>query len=169
MEKKRLTILFTPGNGWGSMNACTGLGQELLNRGHRVVWALEESFKGKLSPLGFEEEIYYTTSEDKEPWPLFMERHEKCISEGPLEVATKFVAPAYEKMFIQDKEWDEQHRLIIEKVKPNVIIIDKMVKSPALSNSGIPWVWFNSSAPLNTFNDERLPPAFSGKFKLIID
>ena len=162
MEKKKLTILFAPLNGWGATYASTGLGQELLSRGHRVVWALEESFKGKLSPLGFEEEIYYPTSQDMESWPLFTERTGKSLSEGPLEVVRKFVAPAFELMFSYDKEWDQQYRHIIERVKPNVIIIDRMVNSPALTNSGIPWVWFNSNAPHNAFNDERLPPAYSG-------
>ena len=167
MKRKRITILFTPLNGWGATNACTGLGQELLSRGHRVVWALEKSFKDKLTPFGFEEEYYGSSSEEKNSWALFTKRIGKYLSEGPLEVSTKFVAPAYEKMFVQDKEWDQQYRHIIEKVKPNVIIIDRFVSSPALTNSGIPWVWFNSNAPQDGFMDERLPPAYSGEFKLI--
>ncbi len=51
MSEKSLTILFAPLDGWGHINACIGLAEVLLNRGHRVVFAIDISFKGKLKRM----------------------------------------------------------------------------------------------------------------------
>ena len=48
-----LTILFMPENGHGPTNQCIGIGKVLMDRGHRVVFAAEASWKGELSALGF--------------------------------------------------------------------------------------------------------------------
>src|SRR5690606_40806539 len=52
-----LTILFMPESAYGPTNNCIGIGNELLRRGHRVVFAAEASWKGKLTALGFEEDL----------------------------------------------------------------------------------------------------------------
>lgn len=46
-----------PENGHGPTNQCIGLGKILMDRGHRVVFAAEASWKGELSALGFEEDL----------------------------------------------------------------------------------------------------------------
>ena len=53
----RLTVLFLPESAYGPTNQCIGLGHLLLGRGHRVVFASESSWAGRLSPLGFEERL----------------------------------------------------------------------------------------------------------------
>ncbi|KAJ6217059.1 hypothetical protein RDWZM_008216 [Blomia tropicalis] len=55
---KSLTILATPINAVGHVNAVSGALKSLLSRGHRVIFVVEEAFEGKLSLLGYEEEIY---------------------------------------------------------------------------------------------------------------
>lgn len=51
------TILFMPESAYGPTNQCIGIGKVLLERGHRVVFAAEASWKGKLTALGFEEDL----------------------------------------------------------------------------------------------------------------
>src|SRR3954463_3904159 len=51
----QLTVLFLPESAYGPTNQCIGLGDLLVKRGHRVVFASESSWAGKLAPLGFEE------------------------------------------------------------------------------------------------------------------
>ena len=55
--ERPLTILFMPESAYGPTNQCVGIGKVLLDRGHRVVFAAEASWKGKLAPLGFEEDL----------------------------------------------------------------------------------------------------------------
>lgn len=44
-------------DGHGHVNSCIGVGQVLIARGHRVVFAVESAWKGKLAKYGFEEEL----------------------------------------------------------------------------------------------------------------
>ena len=50
------TIVFFPEPGaWGPTNNCVALGDVLRERGHRVVFVVDESFRGVLEARGFEE------------------------------------------------------------------------------------------------------------------
>ena len=62
MVKK--VILFTPMDGHGHVNSCVGVAQVLLAKGHRIVFAVDAAWKGKLVKYGFEEELIST--DDKE-------------------------------------------------------------------------------------------------------
>ena len=46
MEQGSATIVFFPEGAYGPTNNCVGIGQVLRDRGHRVVFVLEESFAG---------------------------------------------------------------------------------------------------------------------------
>jgi MGT family glycosyltransferase len=46
-----------PESAYGPTNNCVGIGDVLRQRGHRVVFAAESSWRGKLTALGFEEEL----------------------------------------------------------------------------------------------------------------
>src|SRR3954452_23575563 len=52
-----LTVLFMPESAYGPTNQCIGLGKVLLDRGHRVVFAAERSWAGRLAPYGFVEDL----------------------------------------------------------------------------------------------------------------
>ena len=51
------TIVFFPEGAFGPTNNCVGIGEVLRERGHRVVFVVEESFAGTLSERGFEERL----------------------------------------------------------------------------------------------------------------
>src|SRR5690242_7870347 len=53
----QLTVLFMPESAYGPTNQCIGLGKVLLDRGHRVVFAAEASWAGRLAPYGFVEDL----------------------------------------------------------------------------------------------------------------
>ncbi len=46
------TIVFFPEGAYGPTNNCVGIGQVLRERGHRVVFIVEESFAGSLEAKG---------------------------------------------------------------------------------------------------------------------
>ncbi|MBI5090596.1 MAG: glycosyl transferase, partial [Actinobacteria bacterium] len=53
------TFLFMPESAYGPTNNCIGIGHRLRERGHRVVFAAEASWAGKLDALGFEEDLVH--------------------------------------------------------------------------------------------------------------
>ncbi|MCX6431587.1 MAG: glycosyl transferase, partial [Actinobacteria bacterium] len=57
MTDRPITVLFMPESAYGPTNQCIGIGKVLLDRGHRVVFAAEASWKGKLEPMGFVEDL----------------------------------------------------------------------------------------------------------------
>lgn len=166
MSNKKLTVLFTPLDGWGHINAGLGLAQEMRQRGHRIVFAIDSAFKDKLVPFGVEEEVVKSTApesaEDKEYWPRFMEKHCHVLREDGLVIAEKFFITAANKMFEDNKDREDQYRQILSRVKPDVIITDNYIASPVLLCSGIPWVWLFSAAPHLGLMDKRIPPVWSG-------
>ena len=164
VPKKRLTILFTPLDGWGHINCSHGLAEELLNRGHRVVFAVDESFKDHLTPFGFEEELLTTNETDSgEKWFKIIEESSKIFeSKDPTDVAINFSAPANMKMIDDVIQLDSQYRDIIERVSPDLIVVDNYVNSPAITNSGRPWIWLYSAAALGVYKTDRLPPKRTG-------
>ena len=52
------TIAFFPEPGaWGPTNNCVAIANVLLERGHRIVFVVDESFEGVLEAKGFEERL----------------------------------------------------------------------------------------------------------------
>ncbi|CAG2110801.1 unnamed protein product, partial [Medioppia subpectinata] len=161
----KLTILFTPLDGWGHINACHGLAEELKSRGHRVVFAIDKAFKSKLIAYGFEEYLHglNTDGEVTEYWPLFMEQNCHYLKEKPIVMVEKFLVTALTKMFADNKEREQQYEHIIHKVKPDLIVTDNYICMPTITNAGIPWVWLFSAALHQALDDNRIPPAWSEK------
>src|SRR5207342_1180729 len=73
------TIVFFPEPGaWGPTNNCVALGDVLRERGHRVVFVVDESFSGVLAARGFEEREMRMAPVDEasdptaDPWAEFI-------------------------------------------------------------------------------------------------
>src|SRR5262245_40411266 len=56
-----------PESAYGPTNQCVGLGKVLLDRGHKVVFAAERSWEGKLAPFGFVEALVDLAPPDLNP------------------------------------------------------------------------------------------------------
>ncbi len=166
MSEKSLTILFTPLDGWGHINGCIGLAEVLLNRGHRVIFAIDISFKGKLKAYGFEEEIHSLPSNDesnrKEFWAEYAKTRALALRLNPIGIAEHFCLRGFNKMLEHLQQRDSQYIEIINRVKPNCIVVDSYVCSPTLTNSGFPWIRICSAAPLLYLANDETPPAYSG-------
>ena len=150
MSSTKKTILFVTINAWGHINAWIGIAQELLSRGHRVVWALDRSFEGKLSCLGFEEVLVGKvdkSNDDKEFWQKFMFERCKYLKEDRLTILREYTVPTFQ-VFVSDTiEQDSEYREVVEKVKPDVLVMDRYIACIPLNYSGIPFVVLYSSAP----------------------
>ncbi|GAA4218340.1 MGT family glycosyltransferase [Streptosporangium album] len=162
-----LTILFMPESAYGPTNNCIGIGDILLKRGHRVVFAAEASWKGKLEALGFEEDLVDLAPPSEEEqdagqfWKDFIRdtapEYRKSTS-VQLETVTR---PIWDALIDGVKYCEPQLKAIIERVRPDVIVEDNVITFPALLTAGKPFVRIVSCNPLEVRGAD-IAPVFSG-------
>jgi MGT family glycosyltransferase len=172
----QLTVLFLPESAYGPTNQCIGLGDLLLKRGHRVVFASESSWAGKLSPLGFEERLIdlapvpdlgdeagssQEAGDAGQFWSDFIAETAPEFRKPTIEQLETFVKPTYQALIDGAKYAEPTLKRIIAQVQPDVIVEDNVVFFPALRTSGAPYVRIVSCNPLEVPGD-GVPPAFSG-------
>ncbi|MFG2115677.1 glycosyltransferase [Streptomyces sp. NPDC048718] len=167
MTERRFTVLFVPESAYGPTNNCVGIGDVLRRRGHRVVFAAEASWKGKLTALGFEEDLVdlAPTPEGKQEagqfWKDFVRDTAPDFRKPTIEQLATWVKPVWEELIAGVKYCEPQLRQIIERVRPDVIVEDNVVCFPALVTAGKPFVRIMSCNPLELRTDD-VPPVFSG-------
>lgn len=182
MNNNEKTILVVPMSAIGHVNACTGALSSLLKRLNRprIVFLLEEAFKGTVTKLGYEECLFSFSKPDEtsfsftknpilQPW----EKAAKVLRETGVIGGSN---SPYEKLFnlIHHRLHGPQfmgefaaHNAEIEKaiakLKPDLIYFDALFLHPAIHYSSIPWINNCSAQPLYYINNvEVLPPGCSG-------
>lgn len=183
---KPLTILVASIPSVGHVNSCLGATRSLLERGHRVVFLLEESFCGMAEKHGFKEIVYQKKAKrevkkEKEETPqrasaagedLAKSMHQ-CGIIGPATPTEKMTV--FMRMIADSKEdiygaLDAATAPAIASLKPDLIWLDSGLLLPSILLSGLPWVNNLSMTPLFYENEnedeakhEHLPPGSSGK------
>jgi len=163
----RLTFLFMPESAYGPTNNCIGIGKQLERRGHRVVFAAEASWKGRLEPLGFEEDLVDLAppAEGEQDagqfWTDFVTETAPEFRRPTIEQLDTFIRPVWASLIDGAKYCEPQLREILERTRPDVIVEDNVSAFPALLTHGAPWVRIMSCNPLE-MKDPDLPPTFSG-------
>jgi MGT family glycosyltransferase len=165
----RLTILFMPESAYGPTNNCIGIGKVLERRGHRVIFAAEASWKGRLEPLGFEEDLVDLAPppEDGAEQDAGQFRTDFVIETSPefrkptIEQLATFIEPVWASLMDGAMFCEPQLRAILDRAQPDVIVEDNVNAFPALLTHGAPWVRIVSCNPLE-MKDPDLPPTFSG-------
>ena len=167
MTEETRTFLFMPESAYGPTNNCIGIGNELLKRGHRVVFAAERSWQGKLAALGFEEDLVdlAPAPEEEQDAGQFWKDYIKAVSpefrKTTAEQLETVTLPIWEELASGAKYCEPQLKAIIERVRPDVIIEDNVIAFPALVTAGVPFVRITSCNPLEVPGDE-IAPVFSG-------
>ena len=182
MAASALTILFMPESAYGPTNNCVGIGDVLRQRGHRVVFAAEASWRGRLAPLGFTEDLVDLAApadgadeagdagDAGEPgdapdagqfWKEFIARTAPEFRKPTIEQLDTWIRPVWAELIDGAHYCHEQLTDIIARVRPDVIVEDNVVAFPALMTAGVPFVRIVSCQPLE-IKDPALPPAFSG-------
>jgi len=152
----QLTVLFLPESAHGPTNQCIGLGDLLLQRGHRVVFASESSWAGKLAPLGFEERLVDLAEPDPDAgdedagqfWTDFIAETAPEFRKSTTEQLETFVQPTYQALVDGARYAEPALRAILADVRPDVVVEDNVVLFPALTTSGAPFVRIVSCNPL---------------------
>lgn len=162
----QLTVLFLPESAYGPTNQCIGLGNLLLERGHRIVFASESSWAGKLEPFGFEERLVDLAAPDPEAdgqdagqfWTDFITETAPEFRKPTLEQLTTFTLPTYQALIDGAKYAEPRLKQIVAEVRPDVLVEDNVVLFPALSTSGAPFVRIVSCNPLEIPGSDVAPP-----------
>ena len=161
------TVVFFPEGAYGPTNNCVGIGQVLRERGHRVVFIVEESFAGRLEAQGFEERLVRLgppPEAEEAPgqfWIDFIRNTSPIFRKPTIEQLGEFMAPTWQALIDGAKYVDERLREIIDELQPDVIVEDNVVCFPALLASGRPWVRIVSCNPAE-LKDPAVPPLSSG-------
>jgi len=167
MADERLTIVFMPESAYGPTNNCIGIGKVLERRGHRVVFAAEASWKGKLEPLGFEEDLVDLAppaegeQDAGQYWIDFVTETAPEFRKPTIEQLATFIEPVWASLIDGARYCQPQLEAILERARPDVIVEDNVNAFPALLTNGAPWVRIMSCNPLE-MEDPDLPPTFSG-------
>jgi len=134
----RFTFLFAPIEAVGHFNACIGIGQQLLEKGHKVVFATPNSWKGKLEPLGFIEECYQDLEEgvSTEKWGEIVSTMAPALGLPTLQKMEFFHFALYQEVVKKIKDSDARMREIMAAVKPDLVLLDSVGHNPALVNQG---------------------------------
>jgi MGT family glycosyltransferase len=167
MAMRPLTVLFMPESAYGPTNNCIGIGDVLRRRGHRVVFAAEASWKGRLEPLGFEEDLVDLSApaaanqDAGQFWKDFIASTAPEFRKPTIEQLDTWIRPVWEELIGGARYCHDQLAAIVARTQPDVIVEDNVVSFPALLTAGAPFVRIMSCNPLEVA-DPGLPPAFSG-------
>ncbi len=161
------TIMLWPESAAGPTNNCIGIGHVLVQRGHRVVFAVESSWKGQLEPLGFEEQLVDLAEPPEGPvdagqfWKDFIRETAPEFRRPTIEQLETVTAPIWQELIDGARYSQDRLAGIIDEVRPDVVVEDNVVCFPALMTAGAPFVRVVSCNPLE-IRDPLLPPVFSG-------
>lgn len=161
------TIVFFPEGAFGPTNNCVGIGAVLRERGHRVVFIVEESFAGTLEAKGFEERLMRLGAPPTEPevpgqfWKDFIRDTAPVFRTPTIHQLSGFIGPTWQALIDGAKYVDPRLREILDELDPGVIVEDNVVAFPALPASGRPWVRIASCNPAELL-DPTVAPVFSG-------
>ena len=161
------TIVFFPEGAFGPTNNCVGIGDILRQRGHRVVFIVEESFAGTLEAKGFEERLMRLGPPPEVPevpgqfWKEFIRETAPEFRKPTIEQLTTFLLPTWQALIDGAKYVDPRLTEIFDEIAPDTIVEDNVVGFPAIPASGRPWVRIVSCNPAELL-DPAVPPLFSG-------
>jgi MGT family glycosyltransferase len=170
MMAQPLTVLFMPESAYGPTNNCIGIGDVLRRRGHRVVFAAEASWNGRLEPLGFVEDLVdlapppladAPAQDAGQFWKDFIRDTAPEFRKPTIDQLATFMLPTWQALIDGAKFCEPQLRAIIARQKPDLIVEDNVVAFPALQTAGRPFVHIVSCNPLEV-RGLQVPPPYSG-------
>ncbi|XP_054156260.1 NDP-glycosyltransferase YjiC-like [Oppia nitens] len=180
-----LNILVSVMDGVGHVNACIGLAQVLQKRGHRLTFVMEKAYKGQLAEFGFDEEIIEDINDDVVVDNQIQQQQSQQQTDNPKKMGEEgahyllgsgllsglssvdkmhimLKMPIFDKVLEKARLDNQKYMKIVDKLNPDLIILDEFIGRPALIYSGKPWISLFSGNPLFAIDDERTPPFASG-------
>jgi MGT family glycosyltransferase len=166
-DPARATIAFFPEPGaWGPANNCVAIAEVLADRGHRIVFVIDESFEGVLEKRGFEERLMrMAPPEDADagadPWAEFIRVTAPEFRKPTIDQIATVTKPIWEALVAGERYSHGRLLEIWADVRPDVVVTDNVTGYAAVELAGAPWIRFVSANPLE-MRDPALPPPLSG-------
>ena len=154
------TVAFFPEASYGAALNCVGIAQVLRRNGHRPLFICHPGFSGVFAEYGFPE-YHLADTEAPTDWNEFIERHQDAFRQSPLDQLESYVGPTWETIVDTAIRVEEPLRLLLARLKPDIVVVDNVVMFPAIGNAGVPWVRIVSCAETEV-PDENVPPYLSG-------
>ena len=116
--------MFFPEGAFGPTNNCVGIGQVLRDRGHRVVFVVEESFAGTLEAKGFEEALMRLGPPPEVPevpgqfWKDFIRDTAPVFRTPTIDQLGAFLQPTWQALIDGSKYVEPRLREIFADLKP---------------------------------------------------
>ncbi|HEX3242074.1 MAG TPA: nucleotide disphospho-sugar-binding domain-containing protein [Solirubrobacterales bacterium] len=167
MSDERSTVVFFPEGAYGPTNNCVGIGDVLRQRGHRVVFIIEESFEGTLEKQGFEERLMRLTPPPEveevpgQFWKDFIRDTAPVFRRPTIDQLAEFIAPTFQALIDGARYVDDRLLEIIDELDPDLVVEDNVVTFPALLTNGRPWARIVSCNPTE-IKDPDVPTPFCG-------
>ena len=167
MTNVRTIAMYPEPGAWGPTNNLVAIGQVLRNRGHRVVFVVEESFRTELEARGFEEALMRTSAPPAqeeavgEAWSEFIRVTAPEFRKPTIEQLETVIQPIWAELVSAAEYSHDRLMSIWNDVSPDIIVSDNVTGFPAVTLAGVPWVRMVSASPLE-LPDQDLPPVFSG-------
>ncbi|MGZ6546174.1 MAG: glycosyl transferase, partial [Actinomycetota bacterium] len=161
------TVVFFPEGAFGPTNNCVGIGTVLKERGHRVVFVVEESFAGTLEAQGLEEATMRLAPPPEEPevpgqfWKDFIRETAPEFRKPTIVQLETFLQPTWQALIDGSMYANDRLSEIFDELAPDAIVEDNVVAFAAIPASGRPWARIVSCNPCEV-KDELIPPVFSG-------
>ena len=126
-EQTPLTIMFWPESAYGPTNQCIGLASILRDRGHRIVFAAESSWAGRIAPVGVVEELVDLAApadgaadEDAGAfWTQFIAETAPEVRKPTIEQLATFIQPTYQALIDGARYCEPRIRDIIAEHRPD--------------------------------------------------
>ncbi|WP_428688337.1 glycosyltransferase [Roseibium sp.] len=156
------TIALFPEASYGAALNCVGIAQQLKHLGARPVFICHPGFSGVFSEYGFAEYPLAGGGESTATdWTDFINRHQDAFRQSPFDQLDSYVAPTWEAIVDTAMDVEEPLRQLLQRLKPDGIVLDNVVMFPAVANAGVPWIRVVSCAETEV-PDENVPPYLSG-------
>jgi MGT family glycosyltransferase len=163
------TVLFMPESAFGPTNNCIGIAHQLTQRGHRVIFASDRSWNGRLAPLGIEEDLVdlapppelETAQTAGQFWKDYINAISPEFAKATVDQLASVIRPIWQELIAGAEYVEPQLRQIIARTRPDVIVEDNVVGFPALMTAGVPYVRIVSCNPLE-MPGPGVAPGFSG-------
>src|SRR4029079_19481187 len=139
----------------------------LRERGHRIVFVIDESFTGILEKKGFEERLMRmappeeNADPDADPWAEFIGVTAPEFREPTIETIETVTKPIWEALVAGEQYSHEIVMGIWDDIHPDVVVTDNVTGYCAIELAGCLWVRFVSTNALE-MRDELLPPVLWG-------
>lgn len=145
-----------------------GVAHYLREFGHDIHFGIVKQWIEAVTKYNFQVEVYVDPnvapgSDPQANWGEWMRKNCHKYRLSPLEKQKSFNADAFDAFHKFTRNVNTSIEQIINKIKPDLILIDFYVTVPAVVKSGIPWALIWSCNPVFVYQIAyNGPPAFSG-------